>query len=258
MNDDAVLQDIILPTVNETVEKRVNKNEGTISGSIKDSTQSIRLADDASAYRHSNEQRTKRSGEIPAILLIVISALALGIALTITLASLIYHRRRSSNSSQNTDPRSSFYAVDNEPRAWDSLSFSQSITDLSNNKVNVPLASLIYHRRRSSNSSQNTDPRSSFYAVDNEPRAWDSLSFSQSITDLSNNKVNFQSFESLSDDSYINSLDEAINQKASIIHAASKKGRLSSRAQSALTTTTRPSIVLNETNSQHDETSLKQ
>lgn len=43
MNGDAVLQDIILPTVNETVEKRVNKNEGTISGSIKDSTQSIRL-----------------------------------------------------------------------------------------------------------------------------------------------------------------------------------------------------------------------
>uniref|UniRef100_A0A914ZJP1 Uncharacterized protein n=1 Tax=Parascaris univalens TaxID=6257 RepID=A0A914ZJP1_PARUN len=189
MNGDAVLQDIILPIVNETLEKRVNKNERIISGTIKDSTQSIRLADDASAYRHSKEQRTKRSGEIPAILLIAISALALGIALTITLASLIYHRRRSSNSSQNTDPRSSFYAVDNEPRAWDSLSFSQSITD------------------------------------------------------LSNNKVNFQSFESLSDDSYINSLDEAINQKASIIHAASKKGRLSSRAQSVITTNSRPSIV---------------
>ncbi|VDM40551.1 unnamed protein product [Toxocara canis] len=203
MDDEAVLQEIILPPTNETVEKRVDGGEAAGISRLRDDTQSVRLADDASVFRESSGQHSKRNSEVPAILLIAISALALGTALTITLVSLIYHRKRSSAAS-----------------------------------------------------SQQTDPRSSFYAIENEPRAWDSLSFSQSITDLSNNKVHFQSWESLSDDSYINSLDEAISQKASIIHAASKKNRPLSKTQP---TNSRPSVVITEAGGQqNNETSNKE
>lgn len=73
------------------------------------------------------------------------------------------------------------------------------------------------------------DSRWSFYATETEPRAWDSLSFSQSTTDLSNTK--YQSWESLSDDSCINSLDEVINQRASIMKANSKKNLHLARLQ---------------------------
>uniref|UniRef100_A0A0N5ANC9 C-type lectin domain-containing protein n=1 Tax=Syphacia muris TaxID=451379 RepID=A0A0N5ANC9_9BILA len=66
-----------------------------------------------------------------------------------------------------------------------------------------------------------TDSRWSFYATETEPRAWDSLSFSQSITDLSTSK--FQPWESLSDDSCINTLNEVISQRASVMKANSKR-----------------------------------
>ncbi|KAK0406362.1 hypothetical protein QR680_018529 [Steinernema hermaphroditum] len=52
---------------------------------------------------------------------------------------------------------------------------------------------------------------------DNEhSSAWDSLSFTHSRNDLNN--LNNEMWESTSDESYLNSLDEVVSQRASIIH----------------------------------------
>ncbi|MCP9265273.1 hypothetical protein DINM_020527 [Dirofilaria immitis] len=61
------------------------------------------------------------------------------------------------------------------------------------------------------------------FAPETESHTWDSLSFSCSVADFSTSKIQFRSLESLSDDSYINSLDEAISYKASIAHSKSFK-----------------------------------
>ncbi|CAG9537266.1 unnamed protein product [Cercopithifilaria johnstoni] len=87
------------------------------------------------------------------------------------------------------------------------------------------MASAIYRRRRKLCVSTKAyrQPKSSFFATETEPRTWDSLSFSCAAADFSKSKMQFRSLESLSDDSYINSLDEAISYKASIVHKKSLK-----------------------------------
>ncbi|VDK67706.1 unnamed protein product [Onchocerca ochengi] len=89
----------------------------------------------------------------------------------------------------------------------------------------IAMASILYrHRRRLCTSSKlYRQQKSSFFATETESRPWDSLSFSCSFTDFSTSKMQFQSLESLSDDSYINSLDEAISYKASVVYNKSIK-----------------------------------
>ncbi|VDO51482.1 unnamed protein product, partial [Onchocerca flexuosa] len=89
----------------------------------------------------------------------------------------------------------------------------------------IVMASTLYRRRRKlcMSSKSYHQGKSSFFATETESRPWDSLSFNCSFTDFSTSKMQFQSLESLSDDSYINSLDEAISYKASIVYNKSLK-----------------------------------
>ncbi|KAM3727917.1 Proline--tRNA ligase [Dirofilaria immitis] len=85
----------------------------------------------------------------------------------------------------------------------------------------IAIASVLYRRRRRFciPSKAYRQAKSSFFAPETESHTWDSLSFSCSVADFSTSKIQFRSLESLSDDSYINSLDEAISYKASIAHS---------------------------------------
>ncbi|VIO89729.1 Uncharacterized protein BM_BM8984 [Brugia malayi] len=89
----------------------------------------------------------------------------------------------------------------------------------------IAMASALYRRRRKLcvSSKLYRHAKSSFFATETETHTWDSLSFSCSATDFPASKMQFHSLESLSDDSYINSLDEAISYKASIVHKKSLK-----------------------------------
>uniref|UniRef100_A0AAF5PMH7 Uncharacterized protein n=2 Tax=Wuchereria bancrofti TaxID=6293 RepID=A0AAF5PMH7_WUCBA len=91
--------------------------------------------------------------------------------------------------------------------------------------IGIAMASAFYRRRRKLcvSSKLYRHAKSSFFATETETHTWDSLSFSCSGTDFPTSKMQFRSLESLSDDSYINSLDEAISYKASIVHKKSLK-----------------------------------
>jgi len=85
---------------------------------------------------------------------------------------------------------------------------------------------IVYHQRRRACNHHRFPDSSAFYANDdNESRAWDSLSFVSCVAET--NVAKLQSWESLSDDSYLTSLDAAI--RASIISAAEHRSSTGSR-----------------------------
>uniref|UniRef100_A0A1I7YII2 Tyrosine-protein phosphatase domain-containing protein n=1 Tax=Steinernema glaseri TaxID=37863 RepID=A0A1I7YII2_9BILA len=75
-----------------------------------------------------------------------------------------------------------------------------------------------YNRTATKRGSATSSTSTTNIVEDNEPSSstWDSLSFNHSRNDLTN--LNNEMWESTSDESYLNSLDEVVSQRASIIH----------------------------------------
>lgn len=83
--------------------------------------------------------------------------------------------------------------------------------------IMIAVISALYRRRRMlCVTSKSHHSQRSLFAEESKPPTLDSLSFNDSTTDRSKDRIKFHSLESLSDESYINSLDKAISYKASV------------------------------------------
>ncbi|MFH4979886.1 hypothetical protein AB6A40_006595 [Gnathostoma spinigerum] len=113
--------------------------------------------------------------------------------------------------------------------------------------VIIALISLRYHWRASVRKKREFNLRSPFQSTEKgkeAPHIWDSLSFDQPISPTSNKHADLTSWKVLIDDSYLKCLNDAIDQRASMIRTNSDRSHSSSTlnstqlTQSTITTTT--------------------